>query len=78
MGWLLAIFIGYLVYRWWKRTDQKMFKTKYLNGYSLKNGTKKTYVTKQVRIDTILDKISRSGYKSLTHEEKKFLDKQGK
>ncbi|MDP2088410.1 MAG: rhomboid family intramembrane serine protease [Flavobacteriaceae bacterium] len=33
---------------------------------------------KQTKIDTILDKISKSGYDSLTQEEKTFLFKQGK
>lgn len=32
----------------------------------------------QERIDAILDKISKSGYESLTREEKDFLFKQGK
>ena len=32
---------------------------------------------KQERIDTILDKISKSGYESLTREEKDFLFNQG-
>lgn len=35
-------------------------------------------VNKQKEVDTILDKISRSGYDSLTKEEKDFLFKQGK
>ncbi|WP_228852172.1 rhomboid family protein [Aegicerativicinus sediminis] len=34
--------------------------------------------TKQKRIDLILDKISKSGYESLTKEEKEFLFKAGK
>jgi hypothetical protein len=33
---------------------------------------------KQKRIDLILDKISKSGYESLTKEEKEFLFKAGK
>ena len=33
---------------------------------------------KQKRIDTILDKISKSGYESLSKEEKDFLFKAGK
>lgn len=35
-------------------------------------------VNKQQKIDAILDKISRSGYSSLTAEEKEFLFQQGK
>jgi hypothetical protein len=61
-------------YRWWQGTDQKMFKAKYLN---FGNG-EKPYVNRQVRTDRILDKISRTGYDSLTPEEKDFLDNQGR
>lgn len=35
-------------------------------------------VEKQKKIDTILDKISRSGYESLSKEEKDFLFKEGR
>jgi preprotein translocase subunit Sec63 len=77
-GWLLIIVIGYFVYRWWTGTDQTMFKTKYLPKSDRYGNMGKPHVTKQVRIDRILDKMSKSGYKSLTHNEKVFLDKQGK
>jgi len=45
-----------------------------------KNKTTKTNVTlsKQRKIDAILDKISKSGYDSLTKEEKDFLFRAGK
>lgn len=46
-----------------------------------KANTKKTNTTKntnQQQIDAILDKISKSGYETLTKEEKEFLFKQGK
>jgi len=45
--------------------------TKTKNGRPSKSGTK--YTTKQEEIDAILDKISASGYDSLTREEKKKL-----
>mgnify|MGYP003401112604 FL=1 len=35
-------------------------------------------VEKQKKIDAILDKISRSGYESLSKEEKDFLFKEGR
>tara|TARA_R110001632_G_scaffold80454_2_gene179892 strand:- start:8455 stop:9303 length:849 start_codon:yes stop_codon:yes gene_type:complete len=43
-----------------------------------KTTTKKTTSDNQAKIDTILDKISKSGYDTLTKEEKEFLFKQGK
>ncbi|MGG8495722.1 rhomboid family intramembrane serine protease [Tenacibaculum sp. TC6] len=48
-----------------------------------KSGQKTTYSTKsksknQQEIDAILDKISKSGYETLSKEEKEFLFKQGK
>ena len=39
---------------------------------------KKTSIVTQQRVDEILDKISQSGYDSLTTEEKEFLFKAGK
>ena len=36
------------------------------------------FIEKQKKIDTILDKISRSGYESLSKEEKDFLFKEGR
>lgn len=71
MGWLFVILIGYLVYRWWTKTDQKMFKAKYLGGKS-----EKPYVHREMKVDLILEKISKHGIKSLTSQEKKFLDNQ--
>ena len=71
MGWIVAIIIGYFIYRWWKNTDQKMFKAKYLGG---KN--EKPYVHRAMKVDNILDKISKKGVGSLTSEEKDFLDNQ--
>ncbi|CAL2083707.1 rhomboid family intramembrane serine protease [Tenacibaculum sp. 190524A02b] len=48
-----------------------------------KSGNKPSYSSRsksktQQEIDTILDKISKSGYETLTKEEKEFLFKQGK
>ncbi|AUC84499.1 DUF1751 domain-containing protein [Polaribacter sp. ALD11] len=43
-----------------------------------KQNTVKTPAPNQVQIDTILDKISKSGYDTLTKTEKEFLFKQGK
>lgn len=43
-----------------------------------KQNTQKESAPNQVQIDTILDKISKSGYDTLTKTEKEFLFKQGK
>jgi membrane associated rhomboid family serine protease len=43
-----------------------------------KTSTNEVSITKQRRIDDILDKISKSGYESLTQEEKDFLFRAGK
>ena len=40
--------------------------------------TNQTSIDKQKRVDDILDKISNSGYDSLSKEEKDFLFKIGK
>jgi hypothetical protein len=48
-----------------------MFKVKYLGGKS-----DKPYITREVRMDNILDKISKKGIESLTPKEKDFLDNQ--
>tara|TARA_B110000003_G_scaffold276509_1_gene323432 strand:+ start:22116 stop:22955 length:840 start_codon:yes stop_codon:yes gene_type:complete len=45
---------------------------------SSKRKTKKNSSDIQTKIDSILDKISKSGYDTLTKEEKEFLFKQGK
>ena len=57
-----------------KKTVQKQRKTPPRDDYEF-NSQK---VTKQKEIDKILDKISRSGYESLTKEEKDILFKQSK
>lgn len=41
------------------------------------NNRRKYSPTKQIKVDKILDKISKSGYDSLNKEEKEFLFKQG-
>ncbi|SHG42924.1 rhomboid family intramembrane serine protease [Winogradskyella jejuensis] len=43
-----------------------------------KTKTESDTLNKQKKIDSILDKISKSGYESLTAEEKEFLFRQGK
>lgn len=45
---------------------------------SKKKSTKKEQQSNQEKIDAILDKISKSGYESLSQEEKNLLFKQGK
>lgn len=47
----------------------------YVRKKAIENNEKKTAATNQKRVDEILDKISRSGYDSLTKEEKEFLFK---
>lgn len=59
-----------------KRSKSKM-KTVYKNK-SYKKTSKKEKDEKQKRVDDILDKISQSGYDSLTKEEKDFLFNAGK
>ena len=59
------------------RKEQKPLKTVYKSKKS--NGTKeRNPKNQQVKIDRILDKISKSGYETLTKEEKDFLFKVGK
>lgn len=69
-----------------KKKDRSTFKT-YKNTSSNSSGTnapKDDYdfnhqkVEKQKKIDVILDKISRSGYESLSKEEKDFLFREGR
>ncbi|RZN79979.1 MAG: rhomboid family intramembrane serine protease [Winogradskyella sp.] len=48
------------------------------SGYAGKTKTEFDTFNKQKQIDIILDKISKSGYESLTAEEKEFLFKAGK
>jgi hypothetical protein len=52
-------------------------KTVYKSSTKRKNNVNNTN-SNQVKIDAILDKISKSGYDTLTKEEKDFLFKQGK
>jgi len=54
----------------------KPLKTVYKS--SKKNKNSSTKDNDQVKIDAILDKISKSGYDTLTQKEKEFLFKQGK
>ena len=55
---------------------KKTFQTVYRS--SKKQTNKKTTEDKQAQIDSILDKISKTGYETLTKEEKEFLFKQSK
>ncbi|NCT09192.1 MAG: rhomboid family intramembrane serine protease [Flavobacteriia bacterium] len=57
-------------------TRKKPLKTIYKSTNKKRETTKSDFTQKQ--IDTILDKISKSGYDTLTKEEKEFLFKQGK
>lgn len=60
-----------------KRSDKSPLKTVHKKkGYSKKSTPSKS--ERQNKIDSILDKISRSGYDSLSSEEKDFLFKAGK
>lgn len=56
---------------------KKPLKTVYKSSNTAKTTSKTTDFT-QKQIDIILDKISKSGYDTLTKEEKEFLFKQGK
>lgn len=58
----------------WKPKKKSPLKTAYKN---TNKNTSKTQ-TNQAKIDIILDKISQSGYESLTQQEKEFLFKQKK
>lgn len=57
-------------------TKKKPLKTVYKSANAKKEIPKNNFTQKQ--IDEILDKISKSGYDTLTKEEKEFLFKQGK
>ena len=60
-----------------KKKEKNPLKTVYNSGQKMpKSGSFKT--NNQKRTDLILDKISKSGYDTLTKEEKEFLFKQGK
>ena len=58
-------------------SKNKKMKTVYKSSTKRKNNVNNTNFN-QVKIDAILDKISKSGYDTLTKEEKDFLFKQGK
>jgi membrane associated rhomboid family serine protease len=58
-------------------SKNKKMKTVYKSSTKRKNNVSNTN-SNQVKIDAILDKISKSGYDTLTKEEKDFLFKQGK
>lgn len=58
-----------------KRTN---LKTIYRKNNKTSSSSKEPKDEKQVKIDAILDKISKSGYDSLTQDEKTFLFNQGK
>jgi len=60
-----------------KKKSNHPFKTVHVNKKS-NNSAPKKHDTEQQRIDAILDKISKSGYESLTKEDKDFLFKVGK
>jgi membrane associated rhomboid family serine protease len=64
------------------KKDKPAFRKVYKNPTLVKTVKKETKVVlkdeKQVKIDAILDKISQSGYDSLTSEEKSFLFEAGK
>ena len=59
-----------------KSKKQKPLKTVYKK--SKTSSTNNNDISKQRKIDTILDKISKSGYETLTKEEKEFLFSVGK
>ena len=81
-------FYGYLFIRsfqgksWTGIDFSKWFKAKPLKTVHKSNSKRKTKAQKsdvdQEKIDVILDKIGKSGYDSLSKEEKQFLFKQGK
>ncbi|WP_158837940.1 rhomboid family intramembrane serine protease [Polaribacter sp. L3A8] len=58
-------------------TKKKPLKTVYKSAKKTTSSTKNTSLNQQ-QIDSILDKISKSGYDTLTKEEKEFLFKQGR
>ncbi|PQJ82150.1 rhomboid family intramembrane serine protease [Polaribacter glomeratus] len=59
------------------KTKRKPLKTVYKSAKKTTNSEKNTDLTQQ-QIDAILDKISKSGYDTLTKNEKEFLFRQGK
>lgn len=61
-----------------KQIKSTPFKKVYYNDNTVKSAGLNPQLEKQKRINDILDKISNSGYDSLTSEEKNFLFKAGK
>ena len=59
------------------KSKKKPLKTVYKSGTKKQNSTDYRHL-EQKQIDAILDKISKSGYDTLTKQEKEFLFKQGK
>ncbi|MFC4723548.1 rhomboid family intramembrane serine protease [Geojedonia litorea] len=70
LGWITALFKP-------RSPLKKVYKNK-SKSFAGHNKNEFNEFTKQKRIDLILDKISKSGYDSLTKEEKEFLFKAGK
>ena len=66
-GYLVGIYYYYSLYGFPKNIKFKNQKIR-----------KKNFKNKQNKIDMILDKISKSGYESLSEEEKEYLFKQGR
>ena len=60
------------------KTKQKPLKTVYRSKQKTTSTSRKNKDKHQQKIDIILDKISKSGYDTLTKEEKTFLFQQGK
>lgn len=64
---------------WFKKKEKETpLKTVHKSGKTPGYATKASKSKNQEEIDAILDKISKSGYETLTKEEKEFLFKQGK
>lgn len=82
LGFLLTRYLnqGKGIAEWWKSQwpirKQTPLKTVYRSGPSVKKEVRVEF--DQKRIDAILDKISKSGYDTLTKEEKDYLFKAGK
>jgi len=65
-GYLVGIYYYYSLYGFPKKVSVQNHKKRQTN-----------FINKQKKIDMILDKISKSGYDSLSDEEKEYLFKQG-
>ena len=64
--------------QWLTKKEKRPLKTVYKSTKKKANQKKETKSEEQVRIDSILDKISKSGYDTLTKEEKDYLFNAGK